>query len=248
MGPVLSSLVNLQAVETELRQTQQKLKRTRRAVTRQEQQIAHLNEALAAKHEEIRLARMHYDRIELDLRGREAEIAKLRTALNTARTNKDYSAILTRINTDKADNAKLEDQCLQIMSQVEADQAQCRQIEEQIQQEQQKLETIRAEAEEKASKLQQHVDQLQKQHDHAARQVPPKERDMFSRLAERYDGEVIAQIDQQRRGTNICTGCFMKVTLETINGLMTRDEMVTCPNCGRMLVLDASPKKQPTSK
>jgi predicted nucleic acid-binding Zn-ribbon protein len=249
MGPVLSSLVELQSVETRLRQAEQKLKRTRRAVTRQELQIARLKEALAARHEDIRLTRLHYDRIELDLRSREAEIAKLRVALNTARTNKDYSAILTRINTDKADSSKLEDQCLQLMSQIEADQAQSKLLQAEIAQEEQKLAGIRTETDSKSAQLEVEVNQLRHEHEQAASHVPPKERSMFRRLAERYDGEVLAVIEEQnRRGDYICSGCYIKVTLECVNALMTRDEMFNCPNCGRILVLDSAPIKLPTSR
>ena len=40
---------------------------------------------------------------ELDLKTQESAIGRLRNALNTAKSNKEYSAILAQINSDKAD-------------------------------------------------------------------------------------------------------------------------------------------------
>jgi len=248
MGPVLSSLVNLQTVECELRVAQQKLKRTKQTVARQEQQIARLQEALAAKKEEIKLTRVQYHRLEVDLKSREDDVAKLRVALNTARTNKDYSAILTRINTQKVDKSKLEDQILNLMTQIEVEQTACREIEKSLAQEQARLAEVKAQADAQIQQLAADVARLDALHRQAAAHVPPKERDLFLRLAERYEGEVLAGITQLngKRSEQTCGGCFMKVTLESVNALMTRDDMVTCPNCGRILML-ADDLKQVTT-
>jgi len=35
----------------------------------------------------------------------------------------------------------------------------------------------------------------------------------------------------------------MKVPLEVANSLMTRDDVIICPTCGRILVLDKNPKQ-----
>ena len=51
MGPILSSLVNLQAIETELRKTQQRLQQAQQIILRQEMQIQRLQEAFGAKNQ-----------------------------------------------------------------------------------------------------------------------------------------------------------------------------------------------------
>ena len=82
---------------------------------------------------------MDADRINLDLKEKEAQVEKLRTALNTAKTNKEYAAILTQINTFKADNAKLEEEVLKIMQDVDAVKAQAEKISVQVEAEQKRL-------------------------------------------------------------------------------------------------------------
>ncbi|GAG34163.1 unnamed protein product, partial [marine sediment metagenome] len=160
MGPILSSLVNLQAIETELRKTQQRLKQAQQVVLRQEIQIKHLQEASVAKKEETKLTRIHHDKLELELKTREESIAKLRVALNNARTNKDYSAVLTQINTRKADKSKLEDQILTLLSQIDADQAARKEIEDNIEKERVKLAETRQISQTKQQEIQTDVDKL----------------------------------------------------------------------------------------
>lgn len=248
MGPLLSSLVSLQSIETELRKKQQRLRQTQQIVRRQEQQIQRLAEGVAAKREEIKLTRLQHDRLELELRTHDENVAKLRLALNQSRTNKDYSAILTRINTQKADKSKLEDQILSLLSQVDTDQIACREIEKTVEQETQHLEEIRAQAAEKQAKLESEIKALLEQRSQAAAHVPSREMALFQRLADRYNGEVLAQVSQMngKRSDHSCGGCYMSVTLESVNSLMTRDEIVTCPSCGRILVLDPNPMQEPT--
>ena len=68
------------------------------------------------------------DRLELELKSRDEHIEKLRNHLNLARTNKEYSALLTELNTAKADDSKLETQVLELMRNVETDTAECAEI------------------------------------------------------------------------------------------------------------------------
>ena len=94
MGSLLSGLAQLQSVENRLRAAKSKLARCRRSVVLQENRIRSEQNTLAAKKEELQLTRVQCDRLELDLKGRDQQIAKLRAALNTAKTNKEYASLL----------------------------------------------------------------------------------------------------------------------------------------------------------
>jgi len=242
MGPVLNGLVKLQSVENRLRAAKAKLARCRRNVIIQENQIRSLQNSFEAKKEEIQLTRIQSDRLELELKTRDEQIQKLRASLNAAKTNKEYAAVLTQLNTAKADNSKLENQVLELLKDIEADEAECREIEQQIEQQKQKLEKIRRETETKAKEYEAEIEQIQKQWDQVAKQIPPAPLEIFKRVAETYDGEALAIIDQQEGKTIAynCGGCFMGITAESVNLLMTKDDIIRCPNCTRILVLGDS--------
>lgn len=239
MGPKLRGLIKLQQVENRLRAVQSKLMRCRRSVLFQENQLRTLQSNLEAKHEEIKLTRIQADRLELELRSRDEHIGKLRSALNTARTNKEYSAILTELNTSKADDSKLETQVLELMKNIEADQTACVEIQKQIEEQKSKMDQVRTEAEIKATELQKEVDAIQKEWDLYAAKVPADLLSIFKRVAETYDGEAIAQVEKMDQNSIIysCGGCFMGLPTEVVNILSNKDEVFRCTNCTRILVL-----------
>ena len=65
MGPILTALVNLQAIENELRKARKKLKKGQQQIAIQQQRITQLEAAHQAKKEEIKLTRLQADRLEL---------------------------------------------------------------------------------------------------------------------------------------------------------------------------------------
>src|SRR5512143_460925 len=147
MGPVLNGLIKLQSVENRLRAAKAKLARSRRSVTIQENQIRSLHSTLEAKKEECQLTKMQSDRLELELKTRDQEVSKLRASLNAAKTNKEYAAVLTQLNTTRADNSKIETQILELMKAVEADEGECNNIRKQIEDQKQVLDQTRKKVE-----------------------------------------------------------------------------------------------------
>jgi predicted nucleic acid-binding Zn-ribbon protein len=239
MGPVLNGLSKLQSVENRLRAAKAKLTRCRRNVVIQENQVRNLQNAIEAKKEEIQLTQVQYDRLELELRSRDEDIARLRAALNTAKTNKEYAAVLTRLNTTKADNSKNETQILDLLKDIEADQTECKEIQRQIEEQKQLLEKTRAESTVLADKYEAEIREIQQEWNEAAKDIPAEHLEIFKRVAETYDGQAVAEIvtPDDKKGAYSCGGCFMGITAESVNMLMSKDEIIRCPICTRILVL-----------
>ena len=242
MGPVLNGLIKLQSVENRLRIEKAKLTRCRRNVIIHENQIRSLQNALEAKKEEVLLSKVQFDRLELELKSRDESIAKLRASLNTSKTNKEYSAVLTQLNTTKADNSKIETQSLELLKSIETDESECNEIQGQIDEQKQHLEQRRTEAEVLAGKCQVEIDKIQAEWDEVAQAIPDIPLEIFKRVTETYDGQAVALIEQQggKKGAYSCDGCFMGLTAECVNLLMTKDDIIRCPNCTRILVLGDS--------
>ena len=239
MGPVLNGLTQLQSVENRLRAGKAKLTRCRRNVIIQENQVRSLQNALEAKKEEILLTKVQFDRLELELKTRDEQIARLRASLNSAKTNKEYAALLTQLNTTKADNSKIESQILELLKDIEADEAECGEIQNQIDKQKETLEQTRKETEHLSTKYQAEIKEIQTEWDQVAQTIPVEPLELFKRVAETYDGQAVVMIEQQegKREAYSCGGCFMGITAESVNLLMTKDDIIRCPNCTRILVL-----------
>ena len=242
MGPVLNGLVKLQSVENRLRAAKAKLARCRRNVIIQENQVRSLQNTLEAKKEELLLTKVQSDRLELELKIRDEEIAKLRAMLNAAKTNKEYAAVLTQLNTTKADNSKIENQILDLLKDIEADEAESQDLQKQIDEQKQKLKQVRKEADTMATKYQADIEQIQTEWDSKAKEIPPEPLEIFNRVAETYDGEALAIVehDEGKTTAHTCGGCFMGITAESVNLLMTKDGILRCPTCTRILVLGSA--------
>lgn len=238
MGPVLNGLMKLQSVENRLRAEKAKLNRCRRNVIIQENSIRNLQSALEAKKEEAQLTKVQFDRLELELKSREETIAKLRTSLNSAKTNKEYAALLTQLNTTKADNSKIENQSLELLKDIETDETECKEILKQIEEQKKTLEQTRKDSEVLVVKYQAGIDEIQAEWNEIAKSVPPVPLEVFRRVAETYDGLAVTFVEEQegREGIYSCGGCFMGIPTESVNLLMTRDDIIRCSNCTRILV------------
>lgn len=244
MGPVLNGLLKLQSVENRLRAEKAKLTRCRRNVIIQENLIRSLQNALEAKKEEMQLTRVQFNRLELELKTRDETIARLRASLNSAKTNKEYAAVLTQLNTTKADSSKVETQTLELMKDIEADELECKDIQRQIEQQKETLEQNRKESEGLSRKYEAEIDKIQAEWNEAAHGVPRDALEKFKRVAETYDGQAVAAIEEEgSSGHYSCGGCFMGITAESVNLLLTKDDILRCPNCTRILVLGDSLKK-----
>ncbi len=242
MGPVLNGLVKLQRVENRLRAVKTKLARCRRGVLFQENQLRTLQNGLEAKQEDIKQTKLQTGRLEMDLKSRDEEIEKYRNQLNLARTNKEYSALLTELNTAKADDSKIETQVLELMKNVEADEVACEEIRSEIESQRIKVDEIRKDAESKAIELEKDIAEIQVEWDAATKDIPAEALRFFNRVADTYDGEAMAEVEQvdEKSQSYSCGGCFMRVPSEIVNVLTGKDEIVCCSNCTRILYLKES--------
>jgi DNA-directed RNA polymerase subunit RPC12/RpoP len=102
-----------------------------------------------------------------------------------------------------------------------------------------KLATMKAEITDTINKLQAEVDSLKPAREQAAAAVPLKARDAFERIVDHMDGEALAPISKpdKRREEYICGGCHMDLVVDVYNKLHSRDDVVFCPNCRRILYI-----------
>jgi len=248
MGKMLDALLALQAVERQLTQVKRRMQTRKGAVAAQERKIDQLQNDYEALHQRSMAKRARSDELALELKQREEHVAKLRLDLNSAKTNKEYAAILTQINTFKADNSKFEEEALKVMQVADSIQADAEKVRQEIEAERQRLEEIRAKNEEELARLNSMLDELVKKRTEAAGAVPKDALAVFERIAHNYEGEAMAPIEVHGKKpphTYVCGGCFMGLNAEHANALRVRDEIRTCDNCGRILYLESQPEKSP---
>lgn len=250
MGETLEALQRLQSIELQLAEIRRDREAKARRVEHHKRQIRKAEEKLATGQAAIRERQARADALQLEAASFEESIDKHRQALNTAKTNKEYAAILTAMNTEKADCAKLETQIIQELDGIQSLRDDAAKIEASVVKLSEEAVLAEAALRKHDGKWQQQREALQADREVCADKVPPAALAIFNRVAEHHDGEALVPVAKlhPKREEFICSGCNMKLTLEVINSLHTRDEIQVCTVCGRILHLETPPTPQRTHK
>ncbi len=240
MGAVLDALHRLQEIELQLAEVHQRIEARVRAAAAQERRLKQISEEIDAKRKELLARQMEADRLNLEIKSNEEKIAKLRAALNAARTNKEYSAVLAQLNTDKANNAKVEERLLALLSELDEARKRLAEDEQRLAAERAKLADLSQAAADTKEQSADRLEKLRAERAVAAAAVPSGALEMFERLARKNEGRALSLLIRinPRREEFACSSCNMSVTLEQVNAIITRDEPVLCHVCGQMLYLE----------
>lgn len=247
MGKTMEALLKLQSIERQLAQVRSQLKTRSAAVDAQQARVSQAQAEYEARHEEFFTRQKQADAVELQLKEWEERITKLRGSLNTAKTNKEYAALLTQINTLKADNSKVEEDGLRLITEVDEARTATEEAKAQIAEFEQALEEVKQTSAADVTRLEGMLAELQTKRDAAAQDVPAPALTVFNRIASMRDGEAMSPIEIQGRKPPfeyICGGCFMSITAEHANSLQTRDDLRFCDCCGRILYLEAEASRE----
>jgi predicted nucleic acid-binding Zn-ribbon protein len=239
MGPTNVALVKLFRADNALREAQTRLDEAGKNVRLQERRVADLEHKLKDAQTRHKQQQARAGQLDLDMRARDAHIEKLRTQQQSAKNNKEYQAFLVEINTAKVDRGKVEDDAVRVMGEVEKIHQEVTALTAALETERGKLATIRSQLADTIAKHQAEVDALKPARDAAQAGVPPKVADAFNRLADRYEGDALSPLARpdRRREEYLCTACNMELAIDIYNKLHSRDEIVFCPSCRRILYI-----------
>lgn len=250
MRQELVLLKELQALDKQYRELEMARKR-------HPQTIAQIRQELDAKHAQLEKQKKATIELQkavdtkyLRLREIEDKIKELETKLNTVKTNKEYSAILSQKGAEEADKSRLEDEILMMMGQVEDAKKELQQAIEKFEQEKKATEEAIRKAEENQASAAAQMAQLKAQREKLKAQIPAQWIEPYERLLNKRDGVALTMavrhVPKSRAADSsevwICQGCYMNLTTQTIASLLTSDKPVFCNSCGRMLYLEGTPE------
>ncbi len=239
MGPTNVALVKLYQADQQLRAARERLDAAAKNVRVQERRVNDLIAKLKTAQTQHKESQAKSGSVDLDLRSRDAHIDKLRTQQQTAKNNKEYQAFLIEINTAKVDKAKIEEEAMRVMEQVDKAGAEVAGLTTQLEAERKRHVELAAQIGDTLKQLQSEIDALMPARNAAAAVLPAKVIAEFDRLTDRFDGEALSAIAKpdRRREEYLCTACNMDLVPDIYNKLHSRDELVFCPSCRRLLFI-----------
>ncbi len=235
-----NSLLNLYRVDAQVRALRRRLDSAQHYLQTQTKLFKTVNQQL----EELQTRKRHLQatigNFEGEIASIDERIEKLRGELNSAVTNKQYAAVLNELNTVKATRSELEDRILQEMERIEQLDEQFEVLQKQRGERDKVRDVAAGELKQREAEIGQRLAELSDERDAAAAEVPAAELAIFDEMADAYDGEAMAPIEEidRRHREYACGACHMHVPFEQISVLVGGgDALVRCTACNRILYL-----------
>ena len=229
----LETLKALQERRSELRTLEELLEQKPRELEEAQSRLARQAQESESLHEDTKKLQNEANQFEGEIEDLEAKIAKFSVQQNGVKTNREYAALQDEIDNAKLDISRVEDRMLEIMSQTESASEQQSAAAKNVSEERKRLEEKAAAIQEEIKEAQGEHDELKAEFDDMAAKLMPKYREPFRRLSSIRGGVAVCGV----KG-GMCGGCFITLTMQTINALMGAHELIYCHSCGRILYLE----------
>ncbi len=169
---------------------------------------------------------------ELDLSSKEENVKKAQTQLYQLKTNKEYQAKLTEINSLKADIFLIEEEIINLLDELEEAEKELKEAKRDLEEEEKKFRDREARLKEEKKSLEMEISNLRDKRKIITQSIDSKILSIYERLLKTRNGLVIASVDNQN-----CTACHMRVTPQTINEIKMYKDLVFCEMCVRILYI-----------
>jgi uncharacterized protein len=184
--------------------------------------------------EEIRELSKHIEsdrkRLELDVEAQKLLIDKYSLQQYQTRKNEEYRALTHEIDTCKANISKIEDAILELMEKGEAAQKETQRRAKEAQAAKTLVDGKLAELQSREERLVAELAELEKGRNELADTVEEVHRARYERLLRSKGGSVVVGITR-----GVCGGCHMTLQRQSVVSCQAEQEVVACPNCGRIL-------------
>jgi predicted nucleic acid-binding Zn-ribbon protein len=220
-----------------LQDRDQKILRLREQLARIGPERESLRSQTGAAQDALAAARARARQIEKDRKQRELEVEAKKQQIGRyslqqfqTKKNEEYRALAHEIDACNADIVKLEDAQLELMEQAEANQrdtaAAALQAAEMQKLADSQLQGLAAREQSLIAELA----QLESNRDQIKSAVDEPALLRYERLLKMKGGSVVVGIQH-----GVCGGCHMRFPVQLVVACQAERELVTCPNCGRIL-------------
>lgn len=169
-------------------------------------------------------------KLELEVESRQQLIQKYSLQQFQTKRNEEYRALTHEIETCQAEISRLEDQQLELMEQHDQIQAELARRRRELEAVQQETHRILSDLAAREQSLQQQRAELSAGREGLAGSVEPGLLSRYERLRRHKGPRVVVGIEH-----GACGGCHVSLPAQVVIACRTQEEVVQCPNCGRIL-------------
>ncbi len=242
---VTEQLLRVFRVDQQIRGLQSRLNAAETFLKEQVNQLSQIDTKREAINSQIRQLQAVAADNEGEMKRLDARIESLREQMNSAKTNKEYKAFLTEVNTLKADRSQNETAALEHMTKIDELTKQLETLDAQ-RGEREKVKGVASDDRvKKADEIKDRLAELQAQRKELAAGVPPQAMTLYQEMVRQKGDEAMAPIEEldRRRHEYTCSSCQMTVPVETLSVLLRpisdSKPITRCVSCGAILYIEA---------
>ncbi len=168
-----------------------------------------------------------------DLAAKEEGIKKTQGQLGQLKTNKEYQAKLTEIESLKADKSLIEEEVLKLMDEVETSRPPIEAEKQNLVEEEKKFGSQKNEILNRLKDIDAQLVNLEGKRKILAGTVDKKTLEHYEHILPAKEGVALALVVN-----NSCRGCFMHVPHQVIHEIKMYDRLIACETCSRILYLE----------
>jgi len=244
-----AKLLRLFLVDQQLRGLKSRLNAAERYLSQQDHTLKEIEAKFGAFASQLRQLEAAAKNDEVEVSGIDERVAALRERMNNSRTSKEHSALLTEINTLKADRSLIEERALGSLGKLDEVREQVRLLEEQKAERLKVRDVARTERDQRAAEIKDRVEELEAQRTEALKDVPREALSAYEERAELGVDDIMAPIEEQDRRNMeyTCGSCFTHLPIEQVSILLRRGDLTTCPSCDAILYMEQALREDITT-
>ncbi|MCK9363875.1 MAG: C4-type zinc ribbon domain-containing protein [Syntrophales bacterium] len=230
MKELLARLVELQKIEAEAEKIRSGQKNLPTRLSELEAGFSVFCESMEQKRQEFEDRQKQKKEKDRQLQTGQEALKRTRERLSEVKTNKEYQSMLKEIATSEVKNGKLEDEIIALLDGLEVFQKEMKASDEE-------LALRRSSYEGERQAIQAELDSLNGKLEECLGRAGKLKEKMPDVILKKYE-----RIKVIRNGLavvaawkEICYGCHMAIPPQMYNELQTSEELITCPNCNRIL-------------
>lgn len=168
--------------------------------------------------------------LELEVEAKKQQIDKYSLQQFQTRKNDEYRALAHEIETCKSAIFELENRQLELMEQGEAAQKEMAVAAQAAEAVKKQVQTQGEDLAQREESFKRQLAELESGHDELAAGVDESALSLYQRLRKRKGDNPVVGVEH-----GVCGGCHMRLATQLIISCRAQQELVCCPNCGRIL-------------
>jgi uncharacterized protein len=240
MNAELQKLIDLQNLDQEISEFEGALDSIPNQIQSATAEMAALTTEIEQAREVIASMQKSQKQLQADVQTENDHMAKTKTKLPLVKTNKEYSAIVTEVESVKEKISSIEDKELEIMESLEIKEGEIPAIEARFKEAENSFKEYKAKKEAESERVKQELEAARGKRQELIGSVAPEWAKNYNKVTSHRDGVAVVRLRE-----NVCQGCFQVVLPQIVIDVKIGNEIHPCPHCSRFLFWVEETEEQP---